>query len=84
MIIKNDKEYELMLARVEELVDMDPEDNTPEAEEFDLLTLLINKYEDEVYPMDIPDPVDAIKFRMEQQSLKYADMVTVKVPQKGT
>ncbi|MDA3938281.1 MAG: ImmA/IrrE family metallo-endopeptidase [Spirochaetia bacterium] len=74
-IIKNDKEYELMLARVEELVDMDPEDNTPQAEEFDLLTLLINKYEDEVYPIDIPDPVDAIKFRMEQQGLKYVDMV---------
>lgn len=74
-IIKNDEEYEKALARAEELIDIDPEENTAEAEELDLLTLLINKYEDEAYTIDIPDPVDAIKFRMEQQGLKYIDMV---------
>jgi antitoxin component HigA of HigAB toxin-antitoxin module len=36
-------------------------------------------YEDEVYPIDIPDPVDAIKFRIEQQSLNYVEMVTGKL-----
>lgn len=74
-IIKTDEEYEIALSRAEELIDIDPEDNTLHAEELDLLTLLINKYEDEVYPIDLPDPVDAIKFRMEQQGLKYIDMV---------
>lgn len=74
-IIKTDEEYEIALARAEELIDIDPEYNTSYAEELDLITLLINKYEDEVYPVDLPDPVDAIKFRMEQQGLKYIDMV---------
>ena len=74
-IIKNDTDYTQALARVEELVDLDPEQNTPEAEELELLTLLINTYEDQMYPVDLPDPVDAIKFRMEQQGLKYKDMV---------
>jgi len=74
-IIKNDADYSQALARVEELVDLDPADSTPEAEELELLSLLINTYEDEMYPVDMPDPVDAIKFRMEQQGLKYKDMV---------
>ena len=73
-IIKNEKEYKIALARAEELIDIDPEDNTKEAEDLDLLTMLINKYEDEMYPIDIPDPIDAIKFRMEQQGLRYVDM----------
>src|SRR6056297_3427181 len=74
-IIKNDTDYTQSLARVGELVELDPEQNTPEAEELELLSLLISTYEDEVYPIDMPNPVDAIKFRMEQQGLKYKDMV---------
>ena len=74
-IIRTENEYEVALKRAEELIDLDPEDNTLEAEELDLLVLLINKYEDEVYPISLPDPVEAIKFRMEQQGLTYIDMV---------
>lgn len=66
-IINTVEEYEIALGRAEELVDMDPFDNTTEAEELDLLTQLINKYEDEVYPINLPDSVENIKFRMEQQ-----------------
>lgn len=74
-IIRNESDYEHALKRIDELVDIDPEENTPEAEEMDLLALLINKYEDEVYPIDIPDPVEAIKFRMDQMGLKNKDMI---------
>lgn len=59
-IIKNETDYNQALARVEELIDLDPEAHTPEAEELELLALLINTYEDKNYPIDMPDPVDAI------------------------
>lgn len=74
-IIKTAKDYEVALERIEELVDLDPELETPEAEELELLTLLVTTYEDALYPIDLPDPVEAIKFRMEQQGLKNMDMV---------
>ena len=45
---------------------MDAEANTPEAEELELLATLVELYEDEHYTMDTPEPIDAIKFRMEQ------------------
>ncbi len=74
-IIKNKEEYNKALLRVEEIIDRDPDSNTELADELELLTLLINKYEDEHYPIDIPDPIDAIIFRMEQQGLKNTDMI---------
>lgn len=74
-IIKTETDYDRALNRVEELVTLDPAANTEEAEELDLLTLLINAYEEKVYPIDPPDPVDAIRFRMEQQGLKNSDMI---------
>ena len=73
-IIKNVKNYNAALLRIEELIDIDPEQGSDSAEEMDLLILLINKYEDTLYKIDLPDPIDAIKFRMEQQGLKYSDM----------
>ncbi len=74
-IIRNDEEYNKALSRVEEIIDKDPDSNTELSDELEVLTLLINKYEDEYYPIDIPDPIDAIKFRMEQQGLKNTDMI---------
>lgn len=73
-IIKDEKNYNSALLRIEELIDFDPEPGSNPAEEMDLLILLINKYEDSLYKIDLPDPIDAIKFRMEQQGLKYSDM----------
>ncbi len=74
-LIKNEKDYEDALSRVEELMDIDPLEGSDEAEELELLALLINTYEDKVYPVALPDPIDAIKFRMEQQGLTRKDMV---------
>jgi HTH-type transcriptional regulator/antitoxin HigA len=71
-VIKNEEEYKAALARIDEL--MDAESGTDAADELELLAMLVNTYEDEVYPMDLPDPIEAIKFRMEQQGLKQADL----------
>lgn len=72
-IIRTEYDYEAALKRVEALMDAAP--GSAEFEELELLTLLIEKYEDEQYPIDFPDPVEAIKFRMEQVGLDRKDMI---------
>jgi HTH-type transcriptional regulator/antitoxin HigA len=49
--------------------------NTREGDELDLLSMLVHAYEDEAFPIDLPDPVDAIRFRMDQQGLMPRDLV---------
>lgn len=61
------------LARMEQLWDGEP--NTPEGDELEVLAMLVHAFEEEHYPIDAPDPIEAIKFRMEQQGLKAEDMV---------
>ncbi len=72
-VIKTESEYEATLARVEKL--MDAKRNTPQGDELELLSLLVHDYEDRVYPVAKPDPVSAIRFRMEQQGLEPKDLV---------
>ena len=72
-LIKTEEDYSLVLSRIEDL--MDAEENTPEAEELELLATLIELYEDEHYAMDTPEPIDAIKFRMEQMGLNQQGLV---------
>lgn len=62
--IKREADYERALLRVEELWDS-PEGST-ENDELEILTTLIEAYEREHYPIDLPDPIEAIKFRLEQ------------------
>lgn len=66
-IIKTKEDYNLVLSRIETL--MDAKADTPEAEELKLLAALVELYENEHYAMDPPDPIDAIKFRMGQLGL---------------
>ena len=66
-LIKTEKDCNLALSRIEGL--MDAQKNTPEADELELLATLVEMYENDHYPMDLPDPVDALKFRMEQLGL---------------
>jgi HTH-type transcriptional regulator / antitoxin HigA len=63
--IKNERDYEQALRRVESLW-KSPE-GSPEGDELDVLATLIEAYEHEHYAMDMPDPVEAIKFRLEQE-----------------
>jgi len=74
-IIKNEKDYNLALRHVEKLIDLDPLPGTDDADKLDVLSLIIKKYEDIHYQISVPDPIDAIKFRMEQMSLKNTDLV---------
>jgi HTH-type transcriptional regulator / antitoxin HigA len=70
--IKTNADYEAALARAEALMNAEP--NTIEADELDVLATLIEAYEDGHFPMDLPDPVDAIKFQIEQQGLTRKDL----------
>ena len=72
-IIKTEEEYKVALARIDIL--MDVEHGSQQEEELDLLALLVEKYEAEHYTIDLPDPVEAIKFRMEQQGLEPKDLI---------
>ena len=72
-IIKNEREHKAALARIDQLMDARP--GTPQGDELELLAALVEIYEDEAFPVDEPDPVDAIRFRMEQQGLKPCDLV---------
>ena len=72
-IIKTEAEYEATLARIAALMDAEPD--SPQEEELKLLVLLVEKYEAEHFPIDLPDPVEAIKFRMEQEGLETKDII---------
>lgn len=73
-IIKNNDEHAVAIARLIELASGDLLPGTDDFDEFELLGLLIEHYESSTYPMDKPDPIEAIKFRMDQQGLTQADM----------
>ena len=70
--IRNEKDYERALAEVEVL--WGAKAGTPKGDRLDILATLIEAYETEHYPMDPPDPIEAIKFRMEQQELSRKDL----------
>lgn len=74
-LIKNDAEYQEALKRLDDIFDANR--NTPEGDELELLALLIETYEDEHYPIAPPDPIEAIKIRMEELDMKQKDLVGV-------
>ena len=71
--IKNEKDYNDSIRRIEEL--WGAKKDTQQGDELDLLVTLVESYEMKHYPIAPPDPVDAIKFRMEQMGMTRADMV---------
>ena len=70
--IKNDRELNRALKRIDELWGAKP--NTPKGDELDILMLLVEKYEDEHYAIPASDPVEAIKFLMDQNSMSRKDL----------
>ena len=72
-VIRNDKQYYAALERFEEIFDTDPRSKTND--EFDLLSLLINKYEEENYPIKEADPIEVIRMKMEYMELKQKDVI---------
>ncbi|WP_277111278.1 helix-turn-helix domain-containing protein [Chryseobacterium taklimakanense] len=73
--IKTERDYNIALDRLEEIFDAKP--GTSEGDELEVLGILIEKYEDENYPIDLPDPIEAIKFRMEQMNYSQNDLAKV-------
>jgi HTH-type transcriptional regulator/antitoxin HigA len=63
--IKTDADHEAALIEIERL--RDAEEGTPDGDRLEILTTLVEAYEETHFPMDMPDPIDAIKFRLEQQ-----------------
>ena len=73
--IKNETDYIQALKRLDAIFDA-PEDS-PEGDEAELLSLLIESYENEHYAIEAPDPIEAIKIRLEEMDLKQQDLVGV-------
>lgn len=73
--IKTETEYDEALHRFEAIFDASPD--TEEGNEAEILSLLIEDYEDQYYPIEAPDPIEAIKIRMEEMNLNQKDLVGV-------
>jgi HTH-type transcriptional regulator/antitoxin HigA len=73
--IKCEADYIDALDRIESLMDAKP--NTPQMDELEVLTTLVESYEERHYKINAPDPIEAIKFRMEQEGLMQKDLVAI-------
>ncbi|AVR46074.1 transcriptional regulator [Christiangramia fulva] len=73
--IKTEKDYQNALHRLDEI--FDAKRGTEEADELEILSILIDNYENENFPIEMPDPIEAIKFRMEQMGMKQKDLEEV-------
>ena len=79
-ILRTEKEYDEACERIYNLINSTEkliEPDSPEGEELELLSLLVEKYEREHFPIEAPNPIEAIKFRMEQMNLKQSDIASL-------
>lgn len=72
--IRNEETYRAALARVSGLIDLDPTPESAQGEELEILGTLIEAYEAKHYPIGLPDPIEAIKFQMEQMGTTVKDL----------
>jgi HTH-type transcriptional regulator/antitoxin HigA len=73
--VKTKKDYQAAMQRLAAIFDSRP--GTPEGDELEVLSILIEKYENEHFPIGMPDPIEAIRFRMEQLGYSQADLAKV-------
>lgn len=73
--IRNEKDFQNALNRLEEV--FEAKKGTDEGDELEILSILIDRYENENFPIGMPDPIEAIKFRMEQMGMKQKDLAEV-------
>ncbi len=73
--IKNEQDYQDAIGRLE--VIFDAKKGSVEGDELEILGILIEKYEDEHFPIGFPDPIEAIKFRMEQMGYNQSDLANI-------
>lgn len=74
-VIKTEEDYEEALRLIEDLMSFDPDPSSEKGEQLGLLTALIQDYETKAFPEQLPDPIEAIKFRMEQAGLSPGDLI---------
>lgn len=72
--IRTDEEYRAALKQISPLFEQEPEPGTADGDAFEVMITLIEAYESKNFPVDLPDPIEAIKFRMEQSGLTAADL----------
>jgi HTH-type transcriptional regulator/antitoxin HigA len=73
--IRNEKDYQKALERLEDI--FDAKKGTEQGDELEILSILIDRFENENFPIGMPDPIEAIKFRMEQMGMKQKDLAEV-------
>ena len=73
--VRNRKDYEAALIRLESI--FDSKRGTEAGDELEILSILIDKYGNEHFPIDLPDPIEALKFRMEQLGINQTDLAEV-------
>ncbi|MDP1728306.1 MAG: transcriptional regulator [Bacteroidota bacterium] len=74
-IIKTEKQYQKCLDWVDEMFDKKIKPNSVDGEKVQIALLLIKQYEDDKYPIPFPDPIEAIKLKMEERGMKNKDLV---------
>lgn len=74
-LIKTEKQYDEALERLNDIFDANP--NSKEGQEAELLALLIENYEEQNYAIEVPDPIVAVRIRMEELQLKQKDLVGI-------
>jgi len=74
-LIRSDEEHEEAMDRLLALMELDPEEGSRESDDLELLAFLIEEYEKEHFPINLPDPIEAIRFRMDQQGLRNKDLI---------
>lgn len=71
--IRSEAEYQTTLTQIRALWEAEP--NTPEADELEILAMIVNRYEEEYFPIEEPDSIEYIKIRMEELGLSQEDLV---------
>ncbi len=72
--IKTDADYRVALQRLEDIFDAKP--GTQDSDELEILGLMVDDYENQHFPIEAPDPIEAIKIRMEEMDLKQVDLIS--------
>jgi HTH-type transcriptional regulator/antitoxin HigA len=75
--IRTQKDHKAALKRIYELMQMELKPKSKEYDELELLSILVDDYESTKFPIDLPDPIEAIKFRLEQLNLDRSALVSI-------
>lgn len=73
-VIRSSEQHQAYLLEIENLIALNPEPNSPASERLELISVLVQAYERQKFPVEAPDPISAILFRMQEQGLKQADL----------